>query len=134
MVAGGGGETRIRGRSGLDLAFAAAVPRQEKVTFGVRPEHLRIADPTSAMLTGEVQIAEHLGGETFLYVSLPSGETIVVEIKGQAAVRSGERVGIDVAASACHVFGGDGLVIGGGAELPISAARGEQAPAQAAPL
>jgi multiple sugar transport system ATP-binding protein len=138
MVAGEG-EARIRGRSGLDLAFPAADPRradQEKVTFGVRPEHLRIADPTSAMLTGEVQIAEHLGGETFLYVSLPSGETIVVEIKGQAAVRSGERVGIDVDASACHVFGGHGLVIGrdAGSELPSSAARGEQAPAQAAPL
>ena len=47
------------------------------------------------MLTGEVQIAEHLGGETFVYVALPSGETVIVEIKGQAEIRSGERVGID---------------------------------------
>jgi multiple sugar transport system ATP-binding protein len=139
MVPGEGGETRVRSESGLDLAFPAAGPRQsadENVTFGVRPEHLRIADPADAMLTGEVQIAEHLGGETFLYVSLPSGETIVIEIKGQAAVRSGERVGIGVEASACHVFGGDGLVIGrdAGSEFPDSAAGGEQASVQAAPL
>jgi multiple sugar transport system ATP-binding protein len=139
MVSGEGGETRIRGRSGLDLAFPAAGSRrlnQEKVTFGVRPEHLRIVDPQGAMLAGDVQIAEHLGGETFLYVALPSGETLVVEIKGQAAVRSGERVGIDVDAAACHVFGSDGLVIGRDAAsgLHNPANRIEQAPAQAAPL
>jgi multiple sugar transport system ATP-binding protein len=131
MVAGNGGETRIRGKSGLDLAFPAAVPRHEKVTFGVRPEHLGIVDPAGAMLTGEVQIAEHLGGETFVYVALASGETIVVEIKGQAAVQSGERVGIEVDEAACHVFGGDGLVIGRNAG---SARRFGQAPAEAARL
>jgi multiple sugar transport system ATP-binding protein len=64
------------------------------------------------MLAGEVQIAEHLGGETFVYVALPSGETVIAEIKGQAEIRSGERVGIEVDAGACHVFGSDGLVIG----------------------
>ncbi|WP_394891447.1 ABC transporter ATP-binding protein [Mesorhizobium sp. AaZ16] len=135
MVASGG-ETRIRSKSGLDLAFPAVDPRQEKVTFGVRPEHLRIVDPAGAMLTGEVQIAEHLGGETFVYVALASGETIVVEIKGQAAVQSGERVGIEVDVAACHVFGGDGLAISrdaGSKELG-SADAIEQAPAQAAPL
>jgi multiple sugar transport system ATP-binding protein len=130
------GKMRIRGRSGLDLAFPAVRrPDQEKVTFGVRPEHLRIVDPAGAMLTGEVQIAEHLGGETFLYVALPSGETIVVEIKGQSAVQSGERVGIDVDAAACHVFGDDGLAISrdAGSKEFGSADTIEQAPAQAAP-
>jgi multiple sugar transport system ATP-binding protein len=135
-MVGSGGETRIRGKSGLDLAFPAAVSRQEKVTFGARPEHLRVVDPQDAMFTGEVQIAEHLGGETFLYVALPSEETIVVEIKGQSAVQSGERVGIDVDAAACHVFGGDGLAIGrdAGSKEFGSADTIEQAPAQAAPL
>ena len=64
------------------------------------------------MLTGEVQIAEHLGGETFLYASLPSGETIVVEIQGQSVAKSGERVGIDFDEKAYHLFGGDGRKIG----------------------
>jgi multiple sugar transport system ATP-binding protein len=115
MVGGENGEIRIRGKSGLNLAFP--MPSQEgskhdNVTFGVRPEHLRIVDPASAMLAGEVQIAEHLGGETFVYVALSSGETIIAEIKGQAEIRSGERVGMEVDAGACHVFGSDGLVIG----------------------
>jgi multiple sugar transport system ATP-binding protein len=83
----------------------------DKATIGVRPEHLTLADPQAAMLTGEVQIAEHLGGETFLYVSVPSGETVVVEVPGQIATRSGERLGINVPADAYHLFSADGLVL-----------------------
>jgi multiple sugar transport system ATP-binding protein len=58
-----------------------------------------------------VQIAEHLGGETFLYVGLPGGDTLVVEIKGQVATRSGERVGVDFEPGAHHLFASDGSVI-----------------------
>jgi len=58
-----------------------------------------------------VQIAEHLGGETFVYVALPSAETVTVEIRGQAAVQPGERVGINVVAGAYHVFDSDGRAV-----------------------
>jgi multiple sugar transport system ATP-binding protein len=111
------GDVRLRGESGLNLPFQpmdALASRLEKVTVGVRPEHFRIVDPKDAMLAGEVQIAEHLGGETFLYVALPSGETVVVEIQGQVAPKSGEHVGLEIEAAASHVFGGNGAVIGQG--------------------
>jgi multiple sugar transport system ATP-binding protein len=113
MVADEAGEIRIQGGSGLNLSFPSGNSQrsQDKVTFGVRPEHLKIVDPEAAMLTGEVQIAEHLGGETFIYVTLPSGETVVAEIKGQADVQPGERVGLEVDAGSYHIFGSDGLVI-----------------------
>jgi multiple sugar transport system ATP-binding protein len=81
------------------------------VTVGVRPEHLSIVDPAHSMLVGEVQIAEHLGGETFLYVALASGEVVVVEVQGQIAARSGERVGVDLDVAACHIFAADGRVL-----------------------
>jgi multiple sugar transport system ATP-binding protein len=104
----------IGGRSGFRVAIsvqgdAPAVGAQ--LTVGVRPEHLRIADPANGMLAGEVQITEHLGGETFVYVALASGEVAVVEVKGQLAPRSGERVGVDFDAAACHVFAEDGKVL-----------------------
>jgi multiple sugar transport system ATP-binding protein len=112
IVRGAEGRLRVRSASGLDVPLSARTAQpQDNVTFGVRPEHLRIADPEGAMLTGEVQIAEHLGGETFVYVALASGETIVVEIQGQAAVQPGERVGIEIDEETCHVFGADGSVI-----------------------
>ena len=110
-----GDDGRCAGSSGSP-GFKLAVPagadwRPGKVTFGVRPEHLVLADPAGALLSGQVQIAEHLGGETFVYVALPSGETVTVEIRGQAAVQPGETVGIDVQAGAWHVFDGDGRVV-----------------------
>jgi multiple sugar transport system ATP-binding protein len=107
------GHAAVRAECGLQLAPSIApeaLKPGDKATIGVRPEHLTVADPQAAMLTGEVQIAEHLGGETFLYVSLPSGETIVVEVPGQIAAQPGERIGIDLPAG-YHVFAADGLVL-----------------------
>jgi len=107
------GEIQFRGKSGLELTLPAAdVPQTgEPMTVGIRPEHLRIVDAERGVLAGEVQIAEHLGGETFLYVTLPSGETLVVEIQGQVAARPGERVGIDFEPGAHHLFSADGSII-----------------------
>jgi ABC-type sugar transport system ATPase subunit len=81
------------------------------ITVGVRPEHLRVVDADKGKLAGEVQIAEHLGGETFLYVGLPTGETIVVEIQGQVSAQPGERVGVDFEPGAHHLFSAEGAVI-----------------------
>jgi multiple sugar transport system ATP-binding protein len=112
--AGGGGKPRAIGASGLDLGIEEITPLRpaETVTVGIRPEHLRIVPVDGAALVGEVQIAEHLGGETFVYVLLPSGETAVVEIKGQAGVKAGERVGIGMETGATHIFAADGKVVG----------------------
>jgi multiple sugar transport system ATP-binding protein len=82
-----------------------------KVTVGVRPEDVRVVEPEKALLSGEVQIAEQLGGETFIYVALPAGGSVTVEIKGQAKVRAGERVGLDFSAEAFHVFAAEGRVL-----------------------
>jgi ABC-type sugar transport system ATPase subunit len=63
------------------------------------------------MLRGEVQIAEQLGGKTFLYVALASGESLVVEIQGQSPRRSGERLGVSFEPSAYHVFDAAGRAL-----------------------
>ncbi len=99
-----------------DLRLRAAVSDDnlrpgEKVTVGVRPESLRVAGPGEAMLTGEVQIAEHLGGETFLYMTLSSGASITVEIQGQDSARAGDKVSIAFDDDVYHLFRADGTVI-----------------------
>jgi multiple sugar transport system ATP-binding protein len=114
IITGTNGDTRVRSESGLDLPFPAGdLPpsSDNKVTVGIRPENIRIVDPRHALLTGEVQIAEHLGGETFLYITLASGETVVAEVRGQAAVTAGERVGIEPDTGAAHIFANDGMAI-----------------------
>jgi multiple sugar transport system ATP-binding protein len=104
----------INGKSGFRLTLP--VERQHpdagaSLTVGIRPEHLQVVDPSRGKVAGEIQIAEHLGGETFLYVGLASGETVVVEVQGQIAARSGERVGVDFDPAGCHVFAADGRVL-----------------------
>jgi multiple sugar transport system ATP-binding protein len=132
-TAGQHGDLRVRSASGLDLLFrtaGAARSTEGKVTVGIRPENLGIADAQRAALSGEVQIAEHLGGETFLYIALASGETVVVEIQGQAKVPAGERVGIELDLSAAHIFDAAGNLIGRGASSAGSALAPDLAPAE----
>jgi multiple sugar transport system ATP-binding protein len=89
----------------LSTAVAAGAPAAgEKVILGIRPEDVAVAPPDRAMLSGEVQIAEHLGGETFVYVNLADGPSITVEVQGQAAISAGERIGLSFADSAYHLF------------------------------
>jgi ABC-type sugar transport system ATPase subunit len=107
VTGGGPGSVQIHLDSGLDLSVPIddeAPPKGEKVTMGVRPENIRTAAPGDAMLTGEVQIAEHLGGETFVYATLPGGQSVTVEIQGQAKIDAGERIGLAFADTDYHVF------------------------------
>jgi multiple sugar transport system ATP-binding protein len=103
-----------KGRAGIAApAPADAASPGDKVTIGIRPAALQAIDPAGAPIVGEIQIAEHLGGATFLYVALPSGESVVVEIQGQLAGHAGERVGIGYRPENCHLFAGDGWVLAG---------------------
>ncbi len=127
----GSGTMQIRGDAGASLALPsadAAMRAGDAVTFGIRPEHLRLVEPDKGSLVGEVQIAEHLGGQTFLYVVLPFGDTLIVEVRGQVAARPGERVGIAFEPGAHHLFSAAGKVIPqqpdeGLAPYPIREAR-----------
>jgi multiple sugar transport system ATP-binding protein len=126
VTGGGEGNIEIGGESGIRLSVplpGRAPALGDKLTVGVRPEHVTLVDPGGAMLAGEVQIAEHLGGETFLYVGLASGETVVVEIPGQASADPGERVGMHFEPDAFHVFTEEGRVLERRADQPVAARR-----------
>ena len=71
-----GGGLEVAAASGMRLAaFGDSVAEPgDAATIGIRPEALVVAAKDEAIMVGEVQIAEQLGGETFVYVSLPSGE------------------------------------------------------------
>ena len=81
------------------------------ITLGIRPEDLRPVEPGEEGLAGEVQIAEQLGGETFVYVALAGGDTVTVEIKGQAPVQPGDAMTLAFERGKSHLFGADQNVI-----------------------
>jgi ABC-type sugar transport system ATPase subunit len=111
---GGPGMVSVRLDPGLTLTLpidGEAPAKGEKITMGVRPENVHVAAEGAAMLTGEVQIAEQLGGETFVYVTLPGGQSITIEIPGQAVVKPGERIGLSFGDADYHVFAANERII-----------------------
>jgi multiple sugar transport system ATP-binding protein len=80
----------------------------EKVTVGMRPEHLLEGGGGDSQLTGKVVAVEHLGGETYIYLDRGQPEPLVVKAAGDSKVRVDEILPVGVPASACYLFDGDG--------------------------
>lgn len=71
------------------------------VTLGVRPEHL---SPSTEGWPLEVEVVEQLGGASYLYGRLPSGDRLVVSEAGQTRARPGETIRVSAAERDLHVF------------------------------
>jgi multiple sugar transport system ATP-binding protein len=73
----------------------------------VRPEHLRVTTE-GGDVTGEVLVAERLGGETYLYAQVADGLMLVVQADGENATRVHDRIGVAIDGRVCHLFKRDG--------------------------
>ncbi|MSU89319.1 sn-glycerol-3-phosphate ABC transporter ATP-binding protein UgpC [Rhodobacteraceae bacterium 2CG4] len=104
-------DIELAGGQRLTTDFPAPPTTGEEVTLGIRPEDLTPVGEGEGVLTGEVQIAEQLGGETYVYVALPDGGTVTVEIKGQAKIAAGDRLNLAFEGGKFHIFGTDEKVI-----------------------
>jgi multiple sugar transport system ATP-binding protein len=81
----------------------------EKVTVGIRPEHLRL-DPAGTT-TGKVLISERLGALTLVHVQLTTGDKVVVQTDGANRSDSGDEVRLSLEVSHLHVFKEDGVAL-----------------------
>jgi multiple sugar transport system ATP-binding protein len=79
-----------------------------KVTLGVRPEHVALAD--DGQLRGEVLLVERLGGATFLHVKVDGG-LLTVQVAGEDPVQMHDRVGLRLIPERCHLFHAEGAAI-----------------------
>ena len=79
-----------------------------EVTFGVRPENLRLV--SDGPLLGRAAVAERLGALTFFYIETGQTQPLIIQTDGQdpTAVHQSVRIGFDEAA--CHLFAADGSV------------------------
>jgi len=61
--------------------------------FGIRPEHVKVVPLDQAILRGTVGVAEHLGGDSFIYVDIDGvEEPMNVRIAGGACSALTKRV------------------------------------------
>ena len=86
----------------------ASPPEGAPKRIGIRPEHVVLAASGAGQIDAEVIVKESLGAECYLHTRAQQGQEIVVRTDGESAVRSGERVGLELPQRRLHLFGADG--------------------------
>ncbi|MEM7464041.1 MAG: ABC transporter ATP-binding protein [Pseudomonadota bacterium] len=79
-------------------------------TIGIRPEHTDISKK-SGDWKGTVGVAEHLGSDTFLYVSIEGSEMFTVRADGELDVNYGDTVYLTPREGKIHRFDAEGLAL-----------------------
>jgi ABC-type sugar transport system ATPase subunit len=87
------------------------------LTFGIRPEHLRLAEDHEEGVRTTVSDAEYLGHETLLHVRVdgldPPGAALVARLPGIRPFHKGEPVRLSLDPARLHGFGSDGVALAG---------------------
>jgi lactose/L-arabinose transport system ATP-binding protein len=73
--------------------------------LGIRPEHLSRTEGT--MLTLNVDVAEHLGGESYLYAASAQGESLTIETRAGRDASHGSAFEIGIPADSAFLFDAD---------------------------
>jgi multiple sugar transport system ATP-binding protein len=81
----------------------------EKVTLGVRPEHLIEGGGADGEIHATVLVVERLGGSTFTHAEVEGNEVITAALEGNSQVKVRDQVPLGIRADTCHLFGADGL-------------------------
>ncbi len=88
----------------------------QRLTLGIRPEHLALAEPTARenVLAARVTFVESLGGSTVAYCALAGQEQplpATVQLGGLVDVRSGQHLALQVDAALTYAFDESGQAL-----------------------
>ena len=92
----------------LNLKLPLTCKTGDKVTLGIRPEHMTLGGTGKFALTGIVDIIERLGESGFAHVRLSSGQTVVAEVRGDPNTSSGQSAKLTFNAENLHIFNAEG--------------------------
>jgi multiple sugar transport system ATP-binding protein len=97
---------------GSEIVVQRKVTSGDKVTFGVRPEHIALSETAGVKLAEvKVDLVEQLGGQTMVYTTTDDGQALTIAVDGQRPVALGSRLTTYVDPARYHVFGADGRAI-----------------------
>lgn len=117
MVAAGGAEgstSVLVGTNGIELPFTIPASPGDRVTLGVRPEHLDVSGAGAGDFDVKVDLSEQLGGETYFYATPQVGEgmpQVTVHRLGQQLLARGDLLGLKLRPAQVHVFDSNGTTI-----------------------
>lgn len=104
-----GAESTLKLDGGSQFKVPQALMSGQKVTVGLRPEHI-IVDPEGS-IAGRTEIVEHLGDETIAYVAIGAAELLTVKLPSTAKVESGEALNFSLHGHSASLFDETGQAI-----------------------
>jgi multiple sugar transport system ATP-binding protein len=108
-VTGGTGHVRLF--NGLVVNFRNQLDFGSATELGIRPEHFDIAAEGCGDLDATIELAEHLGSDTNLYVKVRDLGPLMVRKHGNISAKPGDRLGLRFQPNKAHVFSADGLTM-----------------------
>ncbi len=94
----------------MNLIEGQEAAKQNAVTLGVRPEHVRISK-TEGAWKGTVGVTEHLGSDTFIHVQVDGVGKITVRTDGDFSTDFGQQVFLTPEPARLHRFDANGQAI-----------------------
>ena len=106
FVAGVAEDRAVATRGLGHVATSVGLPAKgAEITVGLRPQHLKIGPGD----THRVDLTEALGGVSYVHLTAPSGEKLIVERHDQVMLQPGAMVGVSFDAKDAMLFDKDGL-------------------------
>ncbi len=100
------------GSHSVDVSgIGSTVARDEPLSLGIRPEHIRLVDAGNAELQATVRVIEALGNESYVYTQTDNGDDVLVKTEGDIRLTRGEPVGLEFTPQRCHLFHADGTAL-----------------------
>ena len=94
-----------------EAKMAARGVQAQKVTVGVRPEHIELADVPGKMIPAKIDVSEMMGSQINLHINVNGKEGIIIVDTMSNAGRlfqMGEEINFTFAPEVIHVFDTDG--------------------------
>ena len=92
----------------LALPTRSSARNGDRLTLGVRPEHLRLGGSDGLVLNATVDLIERLGETGFAHLRLATGHMVIAEVRGEPGFRAGDNAILSVDPAQIHVFDADG--------------------------
>ncbi len=103
---------RIDGMPPVRLkAQVLSIAKDTPLTFGIRPEHVRLVGEAGSMTIATATSVEQLGSDSYLYCQLPGRQMLAVHHSGQTNTCRGDTVHLRFDTDAVHLFSPDGEVL-----------------------
>jgi len=91
----------------MNLIDGPEASKHDAHTIGVRPEHLELSKD-GGLWRGTVGVAEHLGSDTFLHVTVAGVGNLTVRASGEVGASYGDEIGITAPEDKIYRFDKDG--------------------------